>query len=458
MPNEIPPFGGTDDEDIEAALQWFLGFLNRSDWNTRVAAIERDIETGIQPKTRDFNASDYVSVYGGGDRVGWYLYLLDTAQHDPLKYEPSQGARVVPIFKRLGADLALLKRIGGVEDRVQRLLDGDRAQPDGGLFELLVALLWKRNGFPTVEFIVESPTQKTPDFLARSKREEWFVECKRLRKSSEYSEREREKWLAMWAQFVQHLTQHNVSLVFEITFHVELQSLPDDYLVIQLAGKLPLLSFPCHIASNETWDVTARPIDYRRARDHLRRYRVRIPSDQMQELLAGYRDPRRGFTYAFVGDIVRPAGTIGNSRFLDSLSFAACSFWTCDAPQVVRRKARDVRGHLARAVDQLPPSGGCAVHLGLETLDGPLVEQVRLDRTKDSIANFRSLGKDLRWVYCHLFESYAPPDQQWVIDETVVHFNRSDLAPTDEPIAFRSTIVPEDEVSADGVHWHRDPP
>ena len=69
MPNELPPFGGADDEDIEAALQWFLGFLNAGDWKNRVAAIERDIETGIQPKTRDFNASDYVSVYGGRDRI-----------------------------------------------------------------------------------------------------------------------------------------------------------------------------------------------------------------------------------------------------------------------------------------------------------------------------------------------------------------------------------------------------
>ena len=95
----------------------------------------------------------------------------------------------------------------------------------------------------------------------------------------------------MWSRFVQHLTRHNISLIFEITFHVELESLPDDYLVVQLAGKLPFLSVPCHIASNETWDVTARPVDYRRARAHLRRYRVRVPSDQMQELLAGYRDP-----------------------------------------------------------------------------------------------------------------------------------------------------------------------
>ena len=457
MPREFPPFGGTDDADIENALQWFLGFLKIGDWKTRVAAIERNIETARQPRTRNFDAGDYVSAYGGRDRMAWYLYLVDTALHDPLKYEPIQGARVLPIFKRLGADLGLLKRIGGVEERVQRLLGGESAQPDGGLFELLVALLWKRNGYPTVEFIPERPPGKSPDFLARSGREEWFIECKRLQKSSAYSEREREKWLAMWSKFARHLTRHNLSLVFEITFHVELASLPDDFLVAQLAGKLPLLSFPCHIASNETWDVTARPVDYRRARAHLRRYYVRDPSDQMQELLAGDRDPRRGFTCVVAGEVVRIGGTSGHNRFLDSLSFAACAFWSCDAPRAVQHKARDVRGHLARAVDQLPSAGKCAVHLGLETLDGPLVEQVRLDRTKHSIVNFRTLGKDLRRIYCHLFESYAPPDQCWVIDETVVHFGRGPTG-RGEPLAFRLAIGPEDETAADGVHWHRDPP
>lgn len=133
-----------------------------------------------------------------------------------------------------------------------------------------------------MEFIPERPPRGSPDILARSAREEWFVECKRLQKRSAYSERERKKWLAMWSSFARLLTRHNLSLVFEITFHVELASLPDDYLVAQLAGKLPLLSVPCHIASNETWDVTARPVDYRRARAHLRRYYVRDPSDRMQ--------------------------------------------------------------------------------------------------------------------------------------------------------------------------------
>ena len=106
MPGEISPFGDTDDMDIENALQWFLGFLNVDDWKTRAAEIERNIETGMHPRSLDFDAEDYVSAYGGRDRIAWYFYLVDTAQHDPLKYEPIQGARILPIFKRLAVVLA----------------------------------------------------------------------------------------------------------------------------------------------------------------------------------------------------------------------------------------------------------------------------------------------------------------------------------------------------------------
>ena len=73
MPRKIPPFGGADDADIENALQWFLGFLNADDWKTRVAAIERNIETAMQPRTRAFHAEDYVSAYGGRDRMATAL-------------------------------------------------------------------------------------------------------------------------------------------------------------------------------------------------------------------------------------------------------------------------------------------------------------------------------------------------------------------------------------------------
>ena len=309
MPSVIPPFahGGADDADIEDALEWFLDFLGGDDWTGRVAAIEENIESGLGPATRDFGAGGLASAYTGLDRIAWYLYLVDAAQHHPLKYEPSQGARVLPVFKKLGANLGLLKGIGGVEDRVERLLGPERGQPDAGLFELLIALLWKRNGYRIVEFIPESPSCRTPDFLAYSDRDnEWFIECKRLQMRSDYSERERRKWLTMWSPFAQHLARNRISLVFDIAFHVELNALPDDYLIEHLAGKLRFLSGPCRIISNDRWDVSAKPVDYSRARAHLERYLVRFPSDQFQELLAGYRDPPPRFLVHSHGRL-RPA-------------------------------------------------------------------------------------------------------------------------------------------------------
>lgn len=457
MPREIPPFREMDDPDLKNAFEWFLGFLSGNDWKARVDAVEDNIESGFSPVTLNFGAEGNASVYTGTDSIGWYLYLVDAVQHDLLKYEPSQGAGIVPVFKRLGADLDLLRSIGGVEDRVERLLGSDRGRPDGGLFELLIALVWKRSGYSTVEFIPETSRRKTPDFLAGSDRDEWFVECKRLQKRSQYSEREQEKWLAMWSPFAQHLVRQGHSLVFDITFHVELETLPDDYLMEQLGGKLRSLSLPCSIISNDTWEVKAKRVDYRRVRDHLRRYRFRLPSDQLQELVAGYRNPRRGFSFSVEGDLVRLGGSSGKNRFLDDLSFAACSFWSCDAPQAVRRKARDVRRQLARAVDQFPSDGKCAVHVGLETVDGPLVEKERLDRIVHSVFDFDDLGKDLRWVYCHLFESYAPPDQAFVIDETVIHFGSRSSGGV-EPIGSRPAVLPDGTTFSEGVHWRRDPP
>jgi hypothetical protein len=69
---------------------------------------------------------------------------------------------------------------------------------------------------------------------------------------------------------------------------------------------------------------------------------------------------------------------------------------------------------------------------------------------------FDAAGKNLRWIYCHLFQSYAPPDQMFVIDETVHHFGRRDV--TDEPLDIRAAVVPPDADPGDGVHWRRPPP
>lgn len=457
MVREVPPFGTYIDPDVERVLAWLLSFIEGRDWAQRVAHIERHLDAVLEPRPSRAEAQTYGSVLILDDRIGWYLYLADTALHSPTKYEPIQGARVLPVFKRLGAHLDRLVQVGGIEDRVVRMLTSDRRQPDSALFEMLVALLWTRNDCERVEFIKERATERTPDIRALKGGDEWFIECKRLQKSSAYSEAEREKWLTMWALFRDVLIGRGISAVFDIIFHVELASLPDEFLVEQLSGKLALVQLPCQIISNDTWEVSARPVDYEAARAHLEKYLVKYPSDQLNEIIAGHRDPNRGFTGLVAGRIVRMGEGGGNNRFLDEMAFAAGAFWDCDAKRAIARKARDIRHHLSDAVSQLPDSGKSAVHIALETLDGAVVEAERFARILRSVVSFDANGKDLQWVYCHLFQSYAPPDEVWVIDETVHRFGQSRTGGED-PLTIRSTVVPEGANLQEGVHWLREPP
>lgn len=460
MIRDIPPFRGYSDPDVTRALNWFLGFLSRSDWERRREQVESHIEAVKAPQAVSLDdPTQALSV--ATDRAAWYLYLADTALNSPEKYEPIQGSRVLPILKTLGTNLDLVQELGGVDDRVSRMLTDERRQPDGALFELVVALLWRRNGWTNVSFIEEQPPEKRPDIKATKGSEEFHIECKRLNKSGKYSEDEREHWLRMWGNLSKYLASERLSVVLDIVFHVELHTLPETFLFDQLRDKLRFIQPPCHIISNAELDVRVERVDYQRANAHLAEYSVKYPSDQLNELVAGRRDPNRGFTAVIMGSFIRIGEGGGNNQFLDSMKFAAGAFWSCDSIRATERKARDVRGHLADAINQLPNNGKCAVHIALETLDGPLVEQKRYERIIASMLNFDTLNKDLRWVYCHLFQSYAPPDDLWVFDETVYWFRRNSTS-GEKPLAVKSAIVLEEDIeppeSDHAVHWLRDPP
>ena len=455
-----------NNQELQCILEWFLGFIKPVEWQERKRVIEKRLDEIHRPKKSRQDATNYESIsFQKHDRMGWtmswYLYLAEMLLTEPTKYEPIQGARVIPIFERLGSDFELLHRIGGINEKVERLLSfGKRGtlEPDSTLFEILVALLWKRNGWEDVSFIPEA-SKKSPDIRAASGSKEWIIECKRLNGSSEYSQRERKKWLKMWRHLRNYLVDKQIPAVLEIVFHIELESLPDDFLVKQLSGKLPLLSSRCIVISNEQWQVSFDTVDFDKARAHLEQFHVKIPSTQLCELIAGYRDPNRSFTPVVLGKSEHFGEGRANNKYLISMEFAAGAFWYCDAKQSIDKKARDITEHLAKAVKQLPENKKSVIHVGLETLGGVLVENKRYERIFNKVMNFDRSGKDLRWIYCHLFQSYAPPDRDWVIDETIHyrHFNHTDFE-TSQPLAYNGVLVTAQDTHVSGVHWLRDTP
>jgi hypothetical protein len=443
--------------DIERAFEWFISFLPAGEWTARKAAIEQYLAAILEPKRSRAEATDYHRVVGTGDRMGWYLYLIETSLYEPYRTEVNQAARILPVFSRLGSELDLLLKIGGVKEKAEEILNGSRSQPDSVLFEMLIALLWARNGWQNVAFIPTDPREKRPDIRAATGSEEWFVETKRMTTNSAYSQKERDKWLRMWGRLKDILINYRLPFVLDITFHVELETLNDDFARDNLAGKLKLVVCPCELISNEYWTVSVSFVDFDKIRKHFEKFYVKSHSRQLQLLIGGRWDRSRGFTMVMDASTGRMGGDRGDNEYVENINWAAGAYWHCDAERAYEKKARDIRSHLADAVQQLPASGRGVIHVGFETFDGELVEAERLERIVKTTAMFDPIGKDLRWVYCHLYEAYAPPDKAWYFDETIYYFGANKL-PNPEPITQRASVVPNEMGTAPGAHWLREAP
>lgn len=444
------------DPEIESAFDWLLGFLPAGEWERRKSLIESHLENLLKPKPSTADATGFHRLVGAEDRVAWYLYLVETSQHEPYRTEVHQASRVLPVFKRIGEDLDRLRKISGIESQVEKLLGPSKGQPDSVLFEMLVALLWSKNEWD-VSFIPASPTEKRPDIRATAGADEWFIETKRMTTNSGYSQKERDKWLRMWSRLKTCLVQNRYPFILDITFHVELHTLDDNFVLMQLENKLRFVTGECQLISNSTWDVSVKIVDFDRIRSHLEDQYVKCHSRQLQELLGGSWERKKGFTFVMLSSNVRIGGDRGINQYVDEISWAAGAYWRCDAERATEAKARDIRGHLADAVEQLPSVGRGVIHVGVETPDGEEVEAERYARILNTVAMFDAKGKNLRWVYTHLYESYSPPETSWYFDETIYKISVNEPV-NPEPISLHATVVPCEAGVMDLAHWERPAP
>lgn len=440
------------DPDIEKAFIWFSSFLSEESWKKRRGEIEDQIT--IKPSAKVVDVDDMVIIGSTNDKMGWYLYLIECYLYDIAKYEPIQGARIAPIFSRLGNSMQDLLKIEGLEKKVGRLFGKERNQADAILFEILTALLWVRNGWD-VRFIPESPPMKKPDFLAKKDDKEWYIECKRLSKSSDYSEVERKKRTVMLSYISDLLLKLN--FVLDIIFHVEITSLDDNFLHEQLHAKLPLVVVPGILISTPLIEVSVHFIDFEAINVHLEVWNVKYPSTQVAELIAGKRPGLEDFSCRVKARFIPMSSGKGNHQYIHSIEKAFGVYWKSDSPEAINTKSRDVWRQLKSAVEQLPVDKNCVVHIGIETLDGTDVEVVRFNKIFNTVSFFDTENKELKWIYCHFFQSYTPPQQDWIIDETMTFFSK-DFFLRNDPLENKFLIIPWDGENIDEVHWNRPKP
>lgn len=152
--------------EAKKALAFLIQSMGENEWEKRRAAVVAYFNSipNLLPNKNHTTESarsrkPYAPYAMYDDWMAWYMYLVESLVDRPACDEPMQSARIYPFFSTIGRHIEDLKSIGGINDRIETLLNKKRNQPDACLYEIVVALTYIRNGWK-VDFIPETPGQK----------------------------------------------------------------------------------------------------------------------------------------------------------------------------------------------------------------------------------------------------------------------------------------------------------
>ncbi len=443
-----------DDDELVTGYDWIRGFLSTKDWMTKKDNIENCLLEKLRPVDPSKNIAESKRLLIEDDKIGWYLYLAYTYIYERHKYNYFSGARVLPIFKQIGKYINVVKNIPGIDKKIRDMLRKRPNEADAILFEILTALLWSRNGY-SVEIINENQGAlgKNPDFLAIKGDESWEVECKRLG-PSEYTGRETVKKLKMINEVKDLLTKNNILLYVDI--HTEVFNLSDSFLKDQLEDLILTIEYEeKHLALPEA-DLRISKIDVGKINNHLKTHFVKNHSPQLLELIAGKPVDHQGFTCGLDAKFQYVEGNL-LSQYLDKVRNVFGLYFNCDAQESIAAKAKDAGRLIKKAIKQFHGVTGGVIHVGIETMDGPLVEKMRTEKVLKTWEHLDTNETALSWIFYHYFQSYSRSYSEWSFDETVN--SATNLVYPENPIPIHFLVVPEEEVTiVDGSHWEREAP
>lgn len=444
--------GGRDpvlDARLRAGIAPFFARLTPDEWGQRRALIIAAL-SGI---TDGSELEKAASIRIKGDEIAWYLFLAEQALNDPLNTDIAQSQRTLVYFAGIGSRWKYAHRVSGMETKLDEIIHTYKSSPDGGIFELCVALGYASKGWE-VEFI---PTQrgagvKTPDMVARKGGAELYIECKRQDRRAAYAENERNEFLRLWDAARPIIQSNGQWLWMRGTFHVELSSLPVDFLSKILEEELPLPAKEVLLYDGPELTLHVRHIDVAKVQHHFRNNRVKTNSPTLNKVIGGDWAPKNASvtmaTIAAVSEIVDcEAPVLGT--YIEHVDWACGFTREIDAPVSIEKKARDIKNLLAAAVKQVPSDACSVIHIAAETLEGRDVERRRTEKVKESIPAFVT-DKPVLAIRFHRFQGNSSTDLLFEFDETVETF-ALDGVPLDElPVGV---VIPDDVEMQDGSHW-----
>lgn len=419
-------------EEIEAALRWFFEICENP-----LELAER-IETA-RSHYRDmtnFEDGRWVSndpFEGFEDRMAIILAQAVADLRDVRTRDLFLAAETLPFLKIIGSHLDLLRHIPGAIERAKRMLRRREPHPDGGIFELVVALRYAREDELIVEFIPEQ-NRRMADFLIRPADDdpleeaikEIHVECKRLR-PSDYERSEQRQAQEILNGINSFVHENKISLCVDITFTAELRSVPTDYLLRCLEVITDSLLVPRNYPwKDEFGEGSVRTADIAAVEQDVESTFLLVDS-KLARLLAGGERLDEHFHLVCGG---KPHA--GDPRFIDEFDYGTVVFWRCLAEESVEARARHVRSKLADIDRQVEHAPLAIAHIGMDVERDTVTADLRRERNLATVASYRP-NSQLMEIDLHYFLPRVSEAVGWIIDETVEPCSRADGPFLDTP-------------------------
>jgi hypothetical protein len=436
-PGELPMHGELP--SLKQAVEYFKSLMKPEEWVARRAAIAKRFYQSLIGELD--NPADEGRYFDEGDLFGWYLFLGESFTDHPWNYEVFFGSRVIPVLVTIGERLNHLKEIEGFQERAVRLVNQDKSQPNGLLFEMLVASAYAEAGAKVV-LRPEAPGQSKShdiDFELRGKR--WAVECKRM-EGGEYAEAERKRIRELWKAPCQLLVGQQSNVILQVNFRIELRDVPDTYLLDKVR-RFSRRFVTFHMWSDRVAQGTIGSLDIAAIQQVLQHSYLLHPSPQFTKALTGaYHRSDSMLTMLRLK-------YASNPHFVDELDLGVVARWSSLSEEAVEKKARDIVKRLSEAAKQLPADRPGVVHIGFEALGADEIEKRRFEKIMETVGKFDRGTSNLEFIYCHYFAPDSTPEETWAIDETVQRFG---VSPDDRPLDT-GKLLPSDDRGRPGVHW-----
>lgn len=433
------------DEELLAAIRWVTRTLDPAAWTARLDAVR---DTFYEARS-EWQRGNRVPLFDPADLAAWYIFQGNAYAADRRDWYEPEAYRIAPLLRRLGQLLPQFEDIAGAGERAARVLTDGRRQPDDGLYELLVAGTYRRNGWPHVEFVPEAPgRQKTHDINVASGRKRWAVECKRVGRS-EYAADERGHGERLAGPVHELSRVQRVSCILEVDFRIELSEVPTDYLAAR--AETARSGGGADRWNDEIARGWVRPVAWQDLKPILACDDLYFGSSRMIELAAGTYVAEAD--HSVDGDWIPSRERPFHAHDVSRLSVVS---WLSSSREAGRRKAKHFRSLVARASGQLPGDRPGVVHVGYELIGGNGVDARRDLANRLEMLTFDPGSSRLRWVYGNYMvpEHTTHSDEASALTETTATYQAGKPHRTPGPLPFHQLFSDPGPVLPGG-YWLR---